>query len=213
MITVKEKGDILDVPDPTSNRVTRMQNVVFTETGRTGAQKGIANSANVLSQAIGMEAGLVQTRTHTQPVPIDAAAQLQIGQQIGGVHINRKMTSFPEIRNQVDKAPRWIDGNVTFFTTYLDNSVREDLDERLPLSEMLKFRPDLVAAAKHGATTTTRANADGSNGRLIGPDEATTAGTFTPSANDAGRELTTSGAPGGNAGAVSNNLLNQTLQQ
>jgi hypothetical protein len=177
MIKVQAFGDMIQIPNPARpGEVTTMQNVVFIEEGRDGANKALSQGSDLLSQALGVEAGLVQVRTHTQPVALDAVAKLQVGMEIPNLHINRELYSSPQIRNQVDKEARMIDGQPTYFTTYISDRIEADRDRRIGLDVLATIRPNEIFNAQIGATEIVRSRADGSESRRVGVNEATLPG-------------------------------------
>jgi hypothetical protein len=177
-IKVREIADIIEVANPAKpGEVTTMQNVVFIEEGRSGANIGLSTSSDLLSEFIGENVGLIQTRTHTQPVRLDQVAKFQPGMEIPGLHINRELHSVPQMRNQVDKEARMINGKPTYFVTYLSKEALPDKDFRLDIDTLAKFNPSELFDAQVGATITRRADRNGENSRLVGPNEANVAGT------------------------------------
>lgn len=142
MITVKEHGPAYRVANPARRgEVTTMVNVVFQEEGRSGANPTLGKSADFLSSIAGDATGLPSLRTHTQPVLATSLDKFPVGKQFPG-HINRILYSSPQIQQQVDKAPRMVDGKPTYFVTTLDNQAKEDVDNRLPLEVVAHLRPN-----------------------------------------------------------------------
>jgi len=140
MITVIRHGDTFETQDPSTGAWTEMTNVVFIEKGRDGVNKTLSESSKLLGELIGAETGLDNTRTHTQPVRSSTVAQFPVGQEIPNLHINREMWSLPQMANQEDKAPRIIDGKVTYFKTTLSKIPEDDKDFRtiaVPVEEMV----------------------------------------------------------------------------
>lgn len=183
MVKVQAKGDVLRIANPAkAGEVTVMQNVVFIEEGRSGAQSKLANSSNLLSQALQAETGLEQTRTHTQPVKIEEANKLEIGQEIPGLHINRELSSVPQIRGQVGKPARMADGRPTYFVTFFGNKPEDDIDNRLPLEKLVDLDPNIIKNAQIGATEMIRENADGSGRVAVMPNVTTVNQQTIPSA-------------------------------
>jgi hypothetical protein len=173
MVTVQSHGDIIDVPNPARpGEVTRMQNVVFIEEGRSGANKQLSDSSDILSQVVGAQVGLEQVRTHTQPVRIDQIARFPVGLQLQGVHINRELHSTPQMRNQADKDARLVNGRPTYFVTFFSRTPEEDRDFRISIDVLATVNPNQLFNSQIGATETRRSSADGSNERYVGPNES-----------------------------------------
>lgn len=176
-IKVRELGDRITVANPAKpGEVTEMQNVIFIEEGRSGANIGLSTSSDLLSEFVGENVGLIQTRTHTQPVRLDQVQKFQIGMEIPNLHINRELHSVPQMKNQVDKEARMINGKPTYFVTYLSKEALPDKDFRLDIDTLAKFNPSELFDAQVGATTTRRADANGENARYVGPNEANVTG-------------------------------------
>jgi hypothetical protein len=174
MVEVQAHGDFLKVKDPARPGVeTLMRIVVFIEHGRQGANKGLSRSSDVLSQAIGKETGLELVRTHSQPVRIEELDEFPVGRKFDTLHINRELYSSPQMRNQIDKEPRMINGKPTYFVTYLDNQPVEDKDFTLSIDVLAGFNPAKLFTAQVGATQVERSSGpDGENARVLGPNQS-----------------------------------------
>lgn len=200
MVKVQAHGDKIKVPNPAKpGQVSNMVNVIFIEEGRSGANKDLSDSSDLLSQAVGVEVGLSQVRTHTQPVLETELGNFPEGKNIDGLYINRKLYSNPQMRNQIDKPARMVDGKPTFFTTYFGNAPKEDEDYRISIDILATFAPRQLYESQIGATTVERSNNDGSNTRNIGANQSVGITSRTDGANQGG--LVTS-----NAGTGANQL-------
>jgi hypothetical protein len=129
MVKVQAHGDTTEITNPVTREVTRMINVVFVEEGRDGADKNMSESSRLLSELIGEEVGLKQIRTHTHPVLEEQIGNFPIGAEFP-FHISRGLYSEPQIRQQVDKPARIVDGKPTFFKTWLSKTIDPDQDYR-----------------------------------------------------------------------------------
>lgn len=201
MVKVQEKGDIIYVPNPNKvGEVTKMQNVVFIEEGRSGGNSKLANSSNLLSQALGAETGLELTRRHTQPVKFEEAEKLEVGKEIGNLHINRELSSFPQIRGQVGKQARMADGRPTYFITFFGQIPEDDIDNRLSNEKLIDLDPNIIKNAQIGATEMIREHADGSGRTTVGVNMTTVEQSAPPSAVGGNQRVAVSPAASGNTG-------------
>lgn len=148
MIKVQSHSLPYKVANPAvRGQVQTMINVVFTEEGRMGANKTLQSSAEFLDSLVGTKTGLSQVRTHTQPVLANTIDKYPLGKEFPG-HINRTLYSQPQIQNQVDRAPRMIDGRPTFFVTDLATTAKDDIDNRLPVEVAAVLDPQSFTNAQ-----------------------------------------------------------------
>lgn len=146
MVTVTGKGVPYDTQDPRSKKWTTMVNVIYEETGRTSAVSDLAESSRLLDEFYGETTGLPQVRSHTQPVRVEVANKIKIGDELP-YHISRGLFSLPDIRTQLNVAPRMVRNRPTFFLTWLSKNIEADVDERLSNEALAKIRPDLFLLA------------------------------------------------------------------
>lgn len=147
MIKVQSHGRPYRVNNPAkAGQANTMINVVFVEEGRSGANQTLASSSAFLNQLVGANTGLSQVRTHTQPVLAETIDKYAIDAEFPG-HINRTLYSSPQLQNQVDKAPRMIDGRPTYFITELANIAKDDVDNRLPVAVAAQLFPETFNSA------------------------------------------------------------------
>jgi hypothetical protein len=150
MIKVIRHGHTINVQNPITLEWNEMINVTFVEEGRAGADKGMSETSAFLSAIIGEEVGLSQLRTHTHPINSDKIGFFPIGFEMPG-HINRGLFSTPQIRQQVDKDPRLIDGKPTYFKTWISDKPEEDVDMRMDNNALVQMSPNSVFGANVGA--------------------------------------------------------------
>jgi hypothetical protein len=165
-VKVLKLGDVIEVENPVTGGLTQMQNVVFIEEGRSGADLQMSESSRLLSDAVGTNVGLDQLRTHTHPVKLTEVQNFPPGTEFKNLHINRGLYSTPQIRQQIDKDPRVIDGKPTFFKTWISDKPEEDVDYRLSIDVLANWAPGRLMEANVGAAnvrTVEKANA-GSSG-------------------------------------------------
>lgn len=156
MVTVTAHGERRRIQNPANpSQLTDVQLVTFTETGRGGANASMAESSDVLSKFLGQETGLPVSRIHTHPVLLEAIPALPVGRELP-FFVNRKLFSTPQITQQVDVAPRMVDGKPTYFITSLADKALEDEDLRLTQSELIQINPDAFVHAQVGAANVTR---------------------------------------------------------
>lgn len=140
MLTVLKHGNVFVVRNPADGRETEMVNVVFIEEGRPGAISSLSGSSDFLSNLMGEDLGLDQTRTHTQPIKADKIKFFPLGKKIEG-HINRKLFSQPAMRQQEGVQSRLVDGKPTYFTTSLDQNIKPDEDYRMANETLAQVDP------------------------------------------------------------------------
>jgi hypothetical protein len=151
MIKVLRHGNTISVQNPATGEWTDMINVTFAEEGRGGADKGMSETTAFLSNITGdANVGLNQIRIHTHPVKVDKIGLFPIGQEFPG-HINRGLFSQPQIRQQVDKDPRIVDGKATYFKTWISDTPEEDVDMRMDNNVLGSVKPSAVFGANVGA--------------------------------------------------------------
>jgi hypothetical protein len=150
MVKVLRHGNTIRVKDPATGKTTVLTDVTFVEEGRSGANKSLSTSNDVFSQLFGRNMGLDQRRTHTQPFKQEELINFPVHQDFGGesdktfpFYINRTMYSTPQMRQQVNVAPRMIDGKPTYFTTAIEAIPAEDADKRDSAEITAKLRPQL----------------------------------------------------------------------
>lgn len=143
MIRVLRHGNTISVQNPVTGEWQNMINVTFIEEGRGGADKGMTETTAFLSSVTGEEVGLNQVRIHTHPVLADKIGHFPIDTEFPG-HINRGLFSQPQIRQQVDKDPRIVDGKPTYFKTWISNKPEEDVDMRMDNNVLASMKPSAV---------------------------------------------------------------------
>jgi hypothetical protein len=151
MIKVLRHGDTISVTNPVDGRTNTMINVVFIEEGRSGANKALSGSTDFLNNLVGLEVGLEQVRTHTQPVLATQIEHFPVGREYPG-HINRSLYSVPQMRQQIGREPRMVDGKPTFFATELSEKAEEDKDFRLSIDILASIKPEEFANVQYGAS-------------------------------------------------------------
>lgn len=142
MIRVLRHGDTIAVTNPATGDEQTMINVVFIEEGRSGANAALAGSSDLLSKLVGEDVGLEQFRVHTQPILATKIQHFPVDATFPG-HINRGLYSTPQMRQQIDKEARMIDGLPTYFTTWLSEKAEEDVDkrDRNPVANPMRLEP------------------------------------------------------------------------
>lgn len=144
MIKVLRHGNTISVQNPVTLEWTEMINVTFIEEGRGGADKGMTETTKFLESITGdQNVGLNQVRIHTHPVMAEKIGLFPVGTEFPG-HINRGLFSTPQIRQQVDKDPRIIDGKPTYFKTWISARPEEDTDLRMDNNVLAGVRPSAV---------------------------------------------------------------------
>lgn len=150
MIKVLRHGNTISVQNPVTGEWTQMINITFVEEGRAGADKGMSETSAFLSAITGENVGLSQLRTHTHPVVAEKVGLFPIGKEFPG-HINRGMFSTPQIRQQLDKEARIIDGRPTYFKTWIEDRPQDDVDMRIATDVMAAALPSSMFSSNVGA--------------------------------------------------------------
>ena len=164
MVKVQAVGTLRRVTNPQTGQQQDMIPVTFVELSkRAGGNADLSNSSQVLDQILGFETGLPQFRTHTQLVTPEGAKMLNVGRELPQLYINRRLTSFPNMVQQTNAAPRMIDGKPTYFSTTLDNKAIPDTDERLDSNVLGTISPELFRDARLGATIVEEIDAQGNS--------------------------------------------------
>jgi hypothetical protein len=162
MVKVEFVGNARYVANPQNGTEQEMIPITFVEhSNREGGNADLSKSSAVLDEALGIQTGLPQFRTHTQLVTPEAARQLTLGREFPTLHINRNLTSFPTMIQQKDAKPRLVDGKPTFFNTTLDNEPRQDKDERLDNNVCASMFPHYFTDAQLGSAAVTTTNEAG----------------------------------------------------
>jgi len=151
MVKVQNVGERRVVINPQDGKATEMVHVTFIEEGRGGANPSLSLSSDVLSDVLGVQAGLQQIRVHSQLVSLEAAPKLRAGDELP-LFINRRLYSTPVMRQQVDVSPRMIDGRPTYFATELGKQPTEDVDLRLSNEVLVNAQGSLLFKAQVGGT-------------------------------------------------------------
>jgi hypothetical protein len=152
MLKVLRHGNVIEVQNPVDQTTTRMVNVVFTEEGRSGADKQMSETSAFLSQITGQDVGLSNQRIHTHPVREEFIGEFPVGKEIVG-HINRGMYSTPQLVQQQDRAARMIDGRPTYFKTWISQTPEEDQDFRISQDVYAQVNPSGLFGAQIGAAS------------------------------------------------------------
>lgn len=152
MIKVLRHGNIINVQNPVTGEWNEMVNVTFVEEGRSGADRGMSETSAFLSAITGEQVGLSQLRTHTHPVLSGKIGLFPLGQEFPG-HINRGLFSTPQIRQQLDKDARLIDGRPTYFKTWISDKPEEDKDLRMDNNVLTQMQPSSMFGANVGAAS------------------------------------------------------------
>lgn len=160
MIKVTAHGDVTRVQNPQSGVWQEMIPVTTIETSkRSGGNADLSESSNELDEYFGEETGLQSFRTHTQLVKREAVARLfPIGTEIKTKFINRKLFSQAQMKQQTNVDARMIDGNITYFSTYISSKELPDIDLRLERNIAAQLYPDQFKNARVGAAITERFN-------------------------------------------------------
>jgi hypothetical protein len=188
MIRVLRHGNTISVQNPVTGEWNNMINVTFVEEGRGGADRGMTETTKFLASITGDDGvGLNQVRIHTHPVMADKIGHFPVGTEFAG-HINRGLFSTPQIRQQVDKDPRLIDGKPTYFKTWISAQPEDDVDLRMDNNVLATVKPSAVFASNVGAAnvrTLETAQAAGRGANPLGYTAQHNANTTAP-----GREFT-----------------------
>lgn len=140
MLTVLRHGAHIRVANPLTGILTDMIRVTFVEEGRSGAISSMSDSTAFLDNLLGENTGLDQTRVHTHAIKRDKIEFFPIGKTIKG-HINRKLFSQPQMKQQENVQSRMVDGKPTYFTTYLDDVEKADIDYRMTNETLAQVAP------------------------------------------------------------------------
>lgn len=149
MLIVLKHGNRVRVENPVDGSSTELINVVFAEEGRSGAISSMSGTSDFLSRLTGENVGLDNIRVHTHPIKADKIGFFPLGRKIAG-HINRKLYSQPQIRQQEHVESRMVDGKPTYFTTYIDDAAKEDLDYRMTNETLAQVDPDQFRRIRTG---------------------------------------------------------------
>ena len=150
MIKVLRHGNVINVQNPITGERNEMINITFVEEGRAGADKGMSETSAFLSALTGEQVGLSQLRTHTHPILSNKIGLFEIGKEFPG-HINRGLFSTPQIRQQLDKEARMIDGRPTYFKTWISDKPEDDKDLRMDNNILTQMTPNAMFGANVGA--------------------------------------------------------------
>lgn len=151
MIKVLRHGDRISVRNPITDEEQEMINVVFVEEGRSGADATMSGSSELLSRLTGRQVGLNNLRIHTQPVLANTIGDFKVGKEFDGAHINRGLYSTPQLRKQEGLEGRNINGNSTYFKTWIEDTPKEDIDYRASLNVVASVDFAKLSNAKVGA--------------------------------------------------------------
>lgn len=150
MIKVLRHGNVISVQNPITGEWNDMINITFVEEGRSGADKGMSETSAFLSSLAGEQVGLNQLRTHTHPVLAEKVGLFPLGKEFAG-HINRGLYTTPQIRQQLDKEARIIDGKPTYFKTWIAQDAQEDRDLRMDTNVLAQLNPSAIFNTQLGA--------------------------------------------------------------
>lgn len=154
MVRVESIGAIDAVRNPRNGEFQNKRNVIFVEDGkRGGLNAALSGSSGALSKVLGMETGIQLSRTHTEPMNPEAAAKLTVGQEIPELFINRILTSFPQMGQQENVAPRMVGNKPTFVATVLAPTEESDVDDRIDNGTLAVVKPEYFAMAQASSTT------------------------------------------------------------
>lgn len=154
-VKVLRHGDTIATQNPSTGAWQEMVNVVFIEEGRDGVNRTLSETSKYLSQMIGEETGLNNTRTHTQPIQKEVIdkGHFPVGFEMPG-YINREMYSTPQMANQENRVPRIIDGKVTFFKTTIEAVPKDDADYRIATANVDYVPQELIEQATRSLRAT-----------------------------------------------------------
>ena len=154
MLKVLEHGTKNRIQNPVTKKWQEVINVKFVEEGNRsgGASSSMSNTSDVLSRAVGVKTGLSLLRIHTHPVLVEAIDQFPVGREFPNHFINRKMYSLAQMEQQINVAPRMIDGKPTYFITEIAEIELPDEDLRMADSQLVVINPALYRNARVGAT-------------------------------------------------------------
>jgi hypothetical protein len=169
MIRVLRHGNSISVQNPVTGEWNNMINVTFIEEGRGGADKGMSETTAFLESITGdAGVGLNQVRIHTHPVMADKIGLFPVGQEFPG-HINRGLFSTPQIRQQVDKDARIVDGKPTYFKTWISAKPEEDSDMRMDNNILAQVKPSTMFASNVQAANVRILQTAAEAGRFANP--------------------------------------------
>lgn len=151
MIKVQRHGNKISVRNPITGKETTMVVIVFVEQGRSGGDSEMSDSSLFLDSLVGGKTGLDSIRTHSHPVREDQAAKFEVGKEFPG-HINRKLYTTPQLRSQENVESRMIDGQPTYFKTFISDTAQPDVDLRVSNDALMSARPDLLFKSRVGGT-------------------------------------------------------------
>lgn len=151
MLKIQRHGSEFTVTNPANGKQEEMVNIVFIEEGRSGAQAGLSDSSDFLDLVVGKSTGLSQTRTHTQPVKRATIGDFPVGKTFETGHINRELYTTPQMRGQENVSPRMIDGQPTYFKTWLSDTPKPDVDRRISINIVADKMPELFIGARPSA--------------------------------------------------------------
>lgn len=151
MIKVLRHGNKISVRNPVSGIFEDMVNVTFVEIGRSGGNAQMSDTSAFLSQLAGEAVGLSNFRIHTHPLLAGTEGKFPVGSEHPG-HINRRMYSTPQIRQQENVDPQMVDGRPTYFTTWISAVPEEDVDLRVSNEALLASDPDALKRANVNRT-------------------------------------------------------------
>lgn len=152
MIKVLRHGNSRQIKNPVTGEWQTTTMVTFVEEGRGGANEALNESSSVLNQAVGKQTGLNNLRVHTQPVLDSALGDFPVNKTFPQLFINRRLFSFPQLAQQVNVAPRMIDGRPTYFTTSLSTQKIDDEDHRISNDSLARINPNAFMNAIVQAT-------------------------------------------------------------
>lgn len=152
MIKIARHGNKTAITNPANGKVQEMINVIFQESGRSGANAKMSSTSDFLDSLVGTKTGLEQVRTHTHPVLASEIDKYPVGGELNG-YINRTMFSIPQIGQQEGTKSRLIDGRPTYFTTYISGAPEADIDERFSNETLLKVDPNAFGKVNTRAAT------------------------------------------------------------
>jgi len=155
IVKVHRHGDTFATMNPATGEWQEMVNVVFVEEGRQGVNRTLSDTSDYLSQMMGEDVGLKNTRTHTQPVKKEAIDKglFPVGFEMPG-YINREMYSTPQMANQQDKIPRVVDGKITYFKTSIEATPKDDADYRIAVANVDIVPQELITQAAQNLRAT-----------------------------------------------------------
>lgn len=150
MVRVQAHGAKTRIQNPSTGEMQDAINVRFIEEDRQGggANPHLSKSTAVLSQAVGKQVGLPGVRVHTQPILLSQIGEFPVGREFPNLFINRTLYSTPQMEQQEGTAARMLDGQPTYFATFIDTSASEDEDKRLDPSVVAQIDVGLFTNAR-----------------------------------------------------------------